>query len=360
MSEKAGEKNTSYKIGISMWSLGDELGRSIATTLRDMGHNVQTFPYGSDIPPADIILTYGPFGSLTPICNQLAGKSHQNRPVFVLWLTEQFPNPNLPEWFRLPASILRLELERAAYTRNNDTEWKKKSGVNWILNKGLRFRYYGELHWLKKSGIPTVLAIPSKWTSKFLSQRGFDPVVACIRSLPCRIPDQEIERDIPVLWLGKTGSRRRKSLLGEIRRELSSQGIEMKVIDGVENPYVFGKERTKLLRRTIIALNLLREPWDDNSLRFFFAAENRVLIVSEPSLPHSPFIPGRHIIEVPVAQITDTIIYYLSNKRERQQITDAAFQLVANELCLENSISKILQRVECLRQRTAAAEHSHQ
>lgn len=346
MIDKRDPNQTNYDIGITWWSRGDEIGSSIATTLKDMGHNVLTFPYGKEIPEVDIVLTYGPFGSLTPITNQFTAMKPRERPIFILWLTEQFPNPNLPEWFRYPASILRLELERAGYTSKNGAEWKIRPGAKRLLCKGLRFRYYGELHRLKKAGIPTILAIPSQWTAKFLRQRDFNPVVACIRSQPCGISDLGMKRDIQVLWLGKTGSKRRKRLLRQIRSELSAQGIEMMVIDGVENPYVFGKERTKLLNRTKIALNLLREPWDDNSLRFFFAAENHVLIVSEPSLPHSPFLPGKHIIEVPVDQITDTICFYLSNDEERQKITDAAYQLVANELTLENSLSKIIKRVE--------------
>jgi hypothetical protein len=344
-----------YDIGIALWSMGDELGRSISNTLSDMGHNVLAYQYGEKIPEVDILLTYGPFGSLTPISNQLARIKSDQQPVFILWLTEQFPNPDLPEWIRLPASILRLELERASYTCNNGSEWEVRTGAQKLLNKGLRFRYYGELQWLKQSGIPTILVIPSKWTAEFLRQRGFDPVVACIRSLPCKISAQAIKRDIPVLWLGKPGSQRRKRLLKQIRSELAAQGVEMKVVDGVENPYVFGKERTKLLRRTKIALNLLREPWDDNSLRFFFAAENHVLIVSEPSLPHSPFLPGRHVIEVPIDQLTETIIYYLSNDEARREITDSANRLVTEQLTMENSLSKILKRVGNMRAKAEAA-----
>ena len=346
MVDNRASNRKNYDIGISWWSRWDEIGNSIATTLKDMGHNVLTFPYGKKLPEVDIVLTYGPFGSLTPITNQLAAISLHERPMFILWLTEQFPNPNLPEWLRYSASTLRIELERAGYISENGAEWQIRPGANWILSKGSRFRYYGELHWLRKAGILTILVTPSQWTANFLRQKNFDPVVACIRFELCGNSDLGIKRDIPVLWLGKTGSKRRERLLRQVRSELSAQGIEMMVIDGVENPSIFGEERTKLLNRTKIALNLLREPWDDNSLRFFFAAENHVLIVSEPSLPHSPFLPGTHVVEVPVEQITDTICYYLSNDKERQKITESAYQLVTNELTLENSLSKILKRVE--------------
>lgn len=335
-----------YDIGISWWSQWDEIGNSIATKLVDMGHNVLTFQYGKKIPDVDIIFTYGPWDSLTPIINQLAAISPHERPMFILWLTEQLPNPDLPEWLRYSVSTLRIKMERAGYFCNKAVEWKIRSGAKRILNKGSRFRYYGELQWLKKAGILTLLVTPSQWTAKFLRQRGFDPVVACIRFEDCENSDLRIKRDIPVLWLGKTGSKRRERLLRQVRTELSAQGIALMVIDGEENPYIFGKERTKLLNRTKIVLNLLREPWDDNSLRYFYAAENHALIVSEPSLRHSPFLPGIHVIEAPVKHITDTICYYLINDVERQKITESAYHLINNDLTLKKSLSKILKRVE--------------
>lgn len=335
-----------YNIGITWWARFDEIGSSIETTLINMGHKVQYVPLGKQIPDVDILLTFGPFGPLTPVTNQLAAMKPSHRPIFVLWLTEQFPNPNLPEWFRYPISIFQSEIERACYINKNGNQWQIRPGSNWALKKGLRFRYYGQIHLLRKRGIRTILVIPSKWTADFLHQRGFDPVVACIRTLPWKISASDTKRDIPVLWLGKTGSKRRKRLLHQIRGELSAHGIEIMVVDGVENPFVWGEERTKLLNRTKIALNLLREPWDDNSLRYFFTAENHVLVVSEPSLPHSPFLPGIHIVEAPTEQIPETICYYLSHDEERKKITDSAKQLVTNGLTLENSLSKILKRVE--------------
>ena len=132
------------------------------------------------------------------------------------------------------------------------------------------------------------------------------------------MPDEwdnlELERDIPVLWLGKAGSSRRKSLLHKTRAELRTHGIEMLVIDGVENPYIFGKDRDNLLSRTKIVLNLVRAWWDDNSLRYTLVAPKRALIVTEPTLPHTDFMPGVHLVEAPVNQLADTILYYLNHE----------------------------------------------
>ena len=118
----------------------------------------------------------------------------------------------------------------------------------------------------------------------------------------------------------------------------------MVVVDGIEHPYVFGEERTKLLNRTQVVLNLLRTKWDENAMRYYLAGLNRALIVTEPTLPHHPyFIPGVHLVEAPIGSMVDTICYYLSHEKERQQITESAFQLVTDRLTVENMLQQVLQ-----------------
>jgi hypothetical protein len=120
-------------------------------------------------------------------------------------------------------------------------------------------------------------------------------------------------------------------------------------VDGVEHPYVFGEERTILLNRTKIALNLLREEWDDNSMRYCLAAPNRALIVTEPTLKHTPLRPGVHLVEAPIDRMVDTICYYLEREEERQRIVDQAYQLVTTELTMRQGLAQILERIALLR-----------
>jgi hypothetical protein len=124
----------------------------------------------------------------------------------------------------------------------------------------------------------------------------------------------------------------------------------MMVVDGVEHPYVFGEDRIILLNRTKIVLNLLRTPWDDNSMRYCLAAPNRALVVTEPTLPHTDFTPGVHLVEAPAEQITDTICYYLAHEEERCQIVDRAYQLVTTELTMAKSAAQILERTVLIRE----------
>jgi spore maturation protein CgeB len=158
-----------------------------------------------------------------------------------------------------------------------------------------------------------------------------------------------LERDIPVLWLGKIATNHRRRLLKRIRAELKDYGVEILVIDGVENHYVFDEERTILLNRTKIVLNILRTKLDNNGLRYYLTAPNRALIVTEPTLAHTPFISGVHLVEAPTEQLADTIYYYLTHEEERQRIVEQAYQLVTTELTMKNGLSQILGRAIAVR-----------
>ncbi len=105
-------------------------------------------------------------------------------------------------------------------------------------------------------------------------------------------------------------------------------GVQMLRIDGERHPYVFGDERTVLLNRTKVVLNLLRAEWDNNAMRFHLAALNRALVVTEPMVDQKTFVPGVHLVEVPVEEIPDRILHYLAHEDERQAITEQAYQLI--------------------------------
>jgi hypothetical protein len=334
-----------------VWEQPDEIGTLISSVLADLGCEVINLCYEDRLPQAlDVVLVYGPFSSLVPLANQLLACPPSRRPLFVLWMTEQFPNPDLPEWVQYAGGLIRSWVERLAFRQRAQGEWQLAPRLRWLTTKAFRFRYYGDLYWLQRQGILSVLAVTSQWTADLLRVRGLDPTVAYLGSHPSWGADLELERDIPVLWIGKIGTRRRQHLLNRLRAELGERGVEILMIDGVENPYVFGQERTILLNRTKIALNLLRAKWDDNSMRYCLAAPNRALIVTEPTLPHTAFTPGVHLVEAPLEKMADTICYYLSHEEERRRIVDQAYQLATTELTMSKGAAQILERVARVRQ----------
>lgn len=317
------------RVGVVFWQPGDGLSTGYCSQIRGWGLEAVEFLWNEPLPPGlDVVLVHGPLGSMAPLAAQLCQLPPAFRPGLAFLMTEQLPNPGLPEWLRYGGGRLRSWLERLAYQRGPDGEWLLRPGWGRVVGKAHRYRYYGDLFWLRREGLLSALAVWSYWTADFLRRRGFDPMIPTRGASPNWGADLKLERDIPVLWLGKIATDRRGRLLRRVRAELAARGVELYVVNGVENPYVFGQERTVLLNRTRIMLNLLREPWDDNSMRYVLAAHNGALIVSEPTLPHSPYLPGVHRVEAPVDRLAETICYYLEHEPERQEIVGRAYRLV--------------------------------
>jgi hypothetical protein len=342
--------SSKLRAGVVCWQENDGFAMSLSSVLEKLGYETVKFEHNGRLPrDLDIIFAYGPHGSLVPHSSQLLHYPPSLRPAFILWLTEQLPNPSLPDWVLHWGGVLRSQAERFTFREKAQGEWRSDPRLRLLVAKAHRFRYYGDLHWLHRQGILSVLAVGSRWIAEFLRLKGFNPIVAYIGSHTDWWADLELERDIPVLWIGKIATGRRKRLLKRIRAELRDRGVALLMIDGVENPYVFGEERSVLLNRTKIVLNILRTKWDNHSLRYFLAAPNRALIVTEPTLPHTTFLSGTHLVEAPIDQLADAICYYLSHEEDRHAIVDQAYQLTTKELTMENSIKKIIAQISILK-----------
>lgn len=334
----------SLQIGVVYWTPVDGLAGQTTRIFESLGHRVIHIPFNAPLPQKlDVVFAFGPFDSLAPLGKQLVACNPGQRPAFVWWLSEQFPNPALPEWLRYRGGLLRSQVERWAYQPSNQGQWQPLPWLRWVTSKAYRFRYYGDVHWLQRQGVLSLLITGSAWIGDFLRARGFDPCVPPPSYHPDWGEDLQLERDIPVVWLGKIATSRRRRLLNRVRADLAARGVEMLVIDGVERPYIFGRERTELLNRTKIMLNLLREPWDNNAMRFTLATHNKVLVVTEPTLPHTAYQPGRHIVASPVEQLADTICYYLAHQEERSQIVEQAFRFI-RQYTREEIFAQILER----------------
>lgn len=318
------------RAGVVHWEDGDGIAAAIRGSLTDLGWSpIAIAPDGRFPADLDIIILWGPLGSLAPTANRLIAACNKQRPKLVLWQTEQAWNPAIPAWLGIPASKLRSWLDRRR-----------------PFAFALRFRHVGDMLWLKRHGLPDVLAVSSDWYADFLRRLGIDCMTAYVGAFPNWGADLGMERDIPILWLGKPGSSRRSRLLKQIRTELERLGVEMVVVDGIEAPYVFGQERVVLLNRTRIVLNLLRQPWDANAVRYYLAALNGAMILTEPTLPHNPFKSGVHLAMVEPDRLAEAAVYFLQNEPVRKQLADNARLLVSNELTMSRQLSGILASLE--------------
>ena len=317
---------TGLRVGLLYWEKFNTV-RSYQQLFEHMGFHVTSFSHNESLPDGlDVVFVRGPNGSLVPLEKQLHAYPAAKRPALIYLLTEPLPHPKIPQWLLYWAGRARSKTERISYRQDASGQWEMTSRLSANLLKAYRFSYYGDLLWMRARGILSVLAISSEWNARFLRTKGFDPLV-----LPLCYPrEQNVnfkqERDIPVLWIGKAGTKRRERILKRVREDLSRRGVEMMVIDGVENPYVFGNKRDALLSRTKIVLNIIRQWWDDNSLRYLLSIPKGAMIVTEPTLPHTSFKSGLHLVEAPVSEIPERINYYLEHEDERLAMVERAYQ----------------------------------
>jgi hypothetical protein len=344
------------RVGVVHWyedERGDGIVSLLSRTLGELGCETINFFHDGKLPGnLDVVFVYGPFGSLVPLVNQLLACPSSQRPLLVFRMSEQLPNPDLPEWVRSGIGLIRSQAERSAFREQAPGQWQVTPLLRWATTKANRFRYYGDLHWLQRQGILSLLVIGHRLngiSGDCLRTRGINTLAISLGSHPSWGEDLGLKRDIPVLWIGNRATSRRARLLDRIRLELRERGVEMTMIDGVEHPYVFNEERTVLLNRTKIVLNLLRAKWDSNSLRYFISAPNRAMIVTEPVHPPNFFVPGTHLIEVPIEHMADTVCHYLAHEEERRFIADQAYKLVTTDLTMKRGLARVLEAVAELR-----------
>jgi hypothetical protein len=332
-------------VGLVCWKRKESIGidSAITNTLIDLNCEVVQFAYDAPLPQdLDIVLAFGPHGSLKKVARQLLACSP--RPAFAFWLLEPLPNPALPDWAWNVAGAMHSYVKEALIGTNSDEGWSRLFKVRGLMSKTRRFGHYGEARWLHQSGILSVLAVGSEWNANILRRKGLNPLVAYPGFHPFWSVDAELNRDIPVLWIGWRGTFRRRKILQAVRSELRSRGIEMLMVDCVENPFVNGQERAILFRRSKIVLNLLRKEWDSNGFRIFLAAANQALIISEPMFAHVPFSSGVHLVETPEDRLVEKICYYLDHSDERCRIAEQGYQYITTELTMKKAVTQILEK----------------
>ncbi len=154
-------------------------------------------------------------------------------------------------------------------------------------------------------------------------------------------------RDIDVVFLGSLRDHRRKIILNKLQNELEKRNITLEIHDGScpERKLVFGQERTLLLNRANIMLNIMRQPWDDLVFRTLLAAPNGTMIVSEPVIDTVPFQPGNHFLMAEINRIPDVIQNLLLHPKDKNEIIDQTYDLVINQMPMENMVMRFMSKL---------------
>jgi len=336
------------RIAVVEWSPGDGIAKAISDELIELGIEPILFPYNGLVPNhVDMVLTFAPYNKLLPIASQMEQLELQKRPIYVHWNTENPPDPQIP--WTITTRIARF---RSWFERWCDTPLcrpiAKLKPVQWLNHRMCRFRMLGDYEYAIKRGWLDLLVETSSLFAQQDIEHGLPAVFVPWGTSHDWYADLHLKRDIDVLWFGKRRTKRRSNLIDSIRREMQAHGFNMMVIDGVERPFIFGEERTRILNRTKIVISLLTQPYEYVCpFRFRVVAGNRGMVVSEAELNHHPAcIPGKHMIAAKADELVGQILYYLSHEDERRQIAENAYHLATHELTLRNSIKTILNIVE--------------
>ena len=210
---------------------------------------------------------------------------------------------------------------------------------------------YFRLRRLAKRELPDLLIVFSLGRYEFLAERGIDSHWVPHGLHPSQGDDLGLERDIDVLFLGTLDVPRRKKLVQILRRD----GINLVAEGSWSDPAYWGENRTRLLNRAKIYLNLLRHPGETSYLRLIIGAANKALVVSEPMYKPAPFIAGTHYVSTAIEEMAGVIRSYLDDKSRRDKIVNQAYEFVHAEVTLGRSISRILELInDRLEQRECA------
>ncbi len=340
----------SRPIAVVRWGPYDALAHAIGNELKRAGYAPTYFHFTQPPPPdAAVVFSFAPYGRWMQIPHALAQLPAATRPQLIHWNTENPPDLRVPWWVMRATGAVRAGIDR--WHDADDPRLKEqvqKQPWRWLDTHLTKYRYVGEVHYAAQKGMLDLYIESSEIYAALHSRHGLPTLVAPWGTVTEWCADLKSERDVDVLWFGQRRNKRRSRLLDQVRAELKARGVEMYVADGVEHPFLHGDERTKLLNRAKVTLNLL-PTWYDHAFpyRFHVAAGNRSLVITEPMLKHcSLYHEGEHYVSAPIAQLADTITRYVRHDSERRAIVENAYELVTTRMTMGHSVRAIMARAE--------------
>lgn len=267
---------------------------------------------------ARAVVLVGAAGRLPTVAAAL--RRSADRPPVALWLNEPLAAPgSLRE--RLPVSGRELAKIALRDPRANDA-WSVERRLREALAAG----------WLD------LVAVQSEEQAERARALGARVVVVPWGYDASLGSDLGLERDVPVLFLGALDTPRRRRLVARLRRA----GVPVSTAGSWSDPACWGEERTRLLNRTRILLDLHRRPGTLSGLRQVLGMANGALVVGEPIRRPEPFVPGEHLVTSPVEELPGTIARLLADEPERARLAAAGHRLVTQELRLERTIAPLV------------------
>jgi hypothetical protein len=274
-----------------------------------------------DAEKAGWLLVPGNLNWFPVLRRQLLKEGRPSQGLVTIWHLEPLPPPKIsglhwprPTLREIAKIILRDKRATDAYT-------------NFFL-----------LRRLARRGLPDVLAVSTRSRAEFLAERGIPAHYVPLGYQPRQGRDLRLQRDIDVLFLGECRIPRRRRNIAR----LSKHGVKVTMCGDWHDPAMWGDNRTKLLNRSKVFLNIQRFAGEFSGLRFILGMANGALVISEPAYDTFPFVPGQHYISASVDEMPAVIRHYLENEEERRRIVNEAYAFVTEQLPMERSVSRLV------------------
>ncbi|MFH1336944.1 MAG: hypothetical protein ABII96_10545, partial [Candidatus Zixiibacteriota bacterium] len=224
------------------------------------------------------------------VCRQLETLPPKERLFTVIWHTEPLP----------PPKSARISHPRLHFREIVKILLKHRQSTDVYTN-------HSRLRALKEYNIPDLLVVSTPGRQQFLTENGFHSTYVPLGYHRAEYGyDMGLPRDIDVLFLGALVIPRRKRLLKTLRRE----GINLVTQGSWSDPAFWGENRTLLLNRTKIFLNLQRYAGDLSGARFLLGMANRAMVISEPVYEPGEYMPGKHYVSAASDEMPGIIDYY--------------------------------------------------
>lgn len=321
----------------------------------------------------DVLLLVGS-GRLFPQFTELAQRRPSRRPRTILWHLQPLPPPVLTRRAgELGERLLAARWEdllggwAAALSRVIPARGKVRGVLQRLLAVPVRQEFerlggaeYGNVGW---DDLCVIFEEATWLDATFTNRAPWIDLVACNTPTraaflrQCGIPARFVplgfhanwgempshapfsgERDIDVLFVGTLRSPSRQRLVPEVLQTLNGWGFNTCEIDG----FPCGQQRSLLLQRARVVLNVLRFPWEFPGPRLFASAACGALCVSNEAVQNEPFQPGLHFVRAPRARMAESISWYLTHEDERRRVAARALQSFSDEFPLLRSIEKLL------------------
>lgn len=338
----------------SQKELSVSFSRPIVDVLGALGWQVCLAQEESDLAAGDTLLVLG-----------LANWALVGRPFLVragelgvkriLWSCEPLLPPDLPQsrlqdWFlqapaldyaRRPRRMQRV-FDRIAYCGFTIQSWN----LSWNRERRFPVRQFSyaakesrRLLGFWREGLIDTVFVSLRPRQGFLAHHGVPSLFVPIGYHPTWGRSLEAgDRDIDVVFLGNV-TRSRRPLLQELDHALTKAGFRLQIVS--KNCY--GEERTRLLNRSKILLNLNSLPWESPGMRMLMAMSCKTMVVSEYAEDIAPYVNGQHLLLAAGKDLADLLISCLGDEALRSKIADQAYRFVMEEHTLAARLTAALE-----------------